>query len=343
MIDLRSDTVTKPTEAMREAMATAEVGDDVLGEDPTINRLQDRIASLLGKEAGLFVPSGTMANQVAIKSHIQPGDEIIIDQNAHIFYYECGAAAVISGGQFRCLGGEHGILSAEIIRHAVRPPDIHQPPTRLICLENSHNRGGGSIYTLDNLAGIGRLAAEHDIRVHLDGARLFNAALAAKTPAKELARQTDSVCVAFSKGLGAPAGSVLCGSAPFIEKAIRFRKMLGGGMRQVGILAAACLYGLDNNVERLEVDHQNAKRLAHGLAGMDGIRIDPEQVVTNIVLFDLGSTSMDADTFAERLAPAGVLLIPFGPTTLRAVTHLDVTTADIDAALEIIQQFLKKL
>ena len=343
MIDLRSDTVTKPTEAMREAMATAEVGDDVLGEDPTVNRLQDRVASILGKEAGLFMPSGTMANQVAIKSHIQPGDEIIIDQNAHIFYYECGAAAVISGGQFHCLGGENGILSTEIIQHAIRPPDIHQPPTRLICLENSHNRGGGSIYTLEDLAGIGRLAAKHDIRVHLDGARLFNAALAAKTTAKELARQTDSVCVAFSKGLGAPAGSVLCGSAPFIEKAIRFRKMLGGGMRQVGILAAACLYALDNNVDRLEVDHRNAKRLAHGLAGMDGISIDPERVVTNIVLFDVGSTSMDADTFAERLAPAGVLLIPFGPTILRAVTHLDVTTADIDTALEIIQQFLKKL
>jgi threonine aldolase len=343
MIDLRSDTVTKPSEAMREAMATAEVGDDVLGEDPTVNRLQDRVASILGKEAGLFVPSGTMANQVAIKSHIRPGDEIIIDQNAHIFYYECGAAAVISGGQFHCLAGEHGILSAEIIQHAVRPADIHQPPTRLICLENSHNRGGGSIYTLENLGGIGQLAAKHDIRVHLDGARLFNAALAAKTTAKDLARQTDSVCVAFSKGLGAPAGSVLCGSAPFIEHALRFRKMLGGGMRQVGILAAACLYALDNNVDRLEVDHQNAKRLAHGLAGMDGIRIDPEHVVTNIVLFDVGSTSMDADTFAERLAPAGVLLIPFGPTILRAVTHLDVTTADIDAALEIIQQFLKKV
>lgn len=343
MIDLRSDTVTKPTEAMRKAMATAEVGDDVLGEDPTVNRLQDRIASILGKEAGLFVPSGTMANQVAIKSHIQPGDEIIIDQNAHIFYYECGAAAVISGGQFHCLGGGKGILSAEIIHHAIRPPDIHQPPTRLICLENSHNRGGGSIYTLENLTAIGQLAAKHNIKVHLDGARLFNAALAAKTPVKELARQTDSVCVAFSKGLGAPAGSVLCGSTPFIEKAIRFRKMLGGGMRQVGILAAACLYGLDNNVERLEVDHQNAKRLAQGLAGMDGITIDPERVVTNIVLFDVGSTSVDADTFAERLAPAGVLLIPFGPTTLRAVTHLDVTTADIDTALEIIQQFLKKV
>ncbi len=343
MIDLRSDTVTKPTEAMRKAMATAEVGDDVLGEDPTVNQLQDRIASILGKEAGLFVPSGTMANQVAIKTHIQPGDEIIIDQNAHIFYYECGAAAVISGGQFHCLRGEKGILSAEIIDAAIRPEDIHQPPTRLICLENSHNRGGGSIYTLENLAGIAQLAARHDIRVHLDGARLFNAALAAKTTVKELARQTDSVCVAFSKGLGAPAGSVICGSAEFIEKAIRFRKMLGGGMRQVGILAAACLYGLDNNVERLEVDHQNAKKLAHGLAEIDGIKIDPEQVVTNIVLFDVGYTPMDADTFAERLAPAGVLLIPFGPTTLRAVTHLDVTTAEIDKALEIIDQFLKKV
>lgn len=343
MIDLRSDTVTKPTEAMRKAMATAEVGDDVLGEDPTVNQLQDRIASILGKEAGLFVPSGTMANQVAIKTHIQPGDEIIIDQNAHIFYYECGAAAVISGGQFHCLRGEKGILSAEIIDAAIRPEDIHQPPTRLICLENSHNRGGGSIYTLENLAGIAQLAARHDIRVHLDGARLFNAALAAKTTVKELARQTDSVCVAFSKGLGAPAGSVICGSAEFIEKAIRFRKMLGGGMRQVGILAAACLYGLDNNVERLEVDHQNAKRLARGLAEIDGIKINPEQVVTNIVLFDVGSTPMDADTFAERLAPAGVLLIPFGPTTLRAVTHLDVTTAEIDKALEVIDQFLKKV
>ena len=324
-------------------MASAEVGDDVLGEDPTVNRLEDRIASLLGKEAGLFVPSGTMANQVAIKTHIQPGDEIIIDKNAHIFYYECGAAAVISGGQFNCLAGEKGILSAEIIESAIRPEDIHQPPTRLISLENSHNRGGGSIYTLEKLAGIAKLAAKYGIRVHLDGARLFNAALAAKTTVQELARHTDSVCVAFSKGLGAPAGSVLCGSAEFIEKAIRFRKMLGGGMRQVGILAAACLYGLDNNVERLEVDHQNAKRLARGLVGINGIKIDPEEVVTNIVLFDVASTPMDADTFAERLASMGVLLIPFGPTTLRAVTHLDVTTADIDLALEITQEFLKNL
>jgi threonine aldolase len=343
MIDLRSDTVTKPNEAMRKAMATAEVGDDVLGEDPTVNQLQDRMAFILGKEAGLFMPSGTMANQVAIKTHIQPGDEIIIDENAHIFYYECGAAAVISGGQFHCLAGEKGILSAAVIEAAIRPEDIHQPPTRLICLENSHNRGGGSIYSLDTMVGIAKLAAKHNISVHLDGARLFNGALAAGTTVQELARQTDSVCTAFSKGLGAPAGSVLCGSAEFIGKAIRYRKMLGGGMRQVGILAAACLYALNTNVERLEVDHQNAKRLARGLAEIDGIEIDPEQVVTNIVLFDVGSTPMDADTFAARLAPAGVLLIPFGPTILRAVTHLDVTTADIDKALEIIQQFLRKV
>ena len=215
MIDLRSDTVTKPSKAMREAMASAEVGDDVLGEDPTVNQLQDRIASLLGKEAGLFVPSGTMANQVAIKTHIQPGDEIIMDKNAHIFYYECGAAAVISGGQFNCLSGEKGILSVEIIEAAIRPEDIHQPPTRLISLENSHNRGGGSIYTLEKLTSIAKLAAKHNIRVHLDGARLFNAALAAKTTVQELARQTDSVCVAFSKGLGAPTRRPAQAKIPF--------------------------------------------------------------------------------------------------------------------------------
>ena len=221
MIDLRSDTVTKPPPGMRRAMATAEVGDDVLGEDPTVNLLQARVASLLGKEAGLFTPSGTMANQVAIKSHIHPGDEIIIDQDAHIFYYECGATAVISGGQFHCLTGVRGILSAEAIAVAVRPPDIHQPPSRLICLENSHNRGGGSIYTLENLSKIATLAAKHGMRVHLDGARLFNAAQATGTTAKDLASQADSVFVAFSKGLGAPAGSILCGSVEFIENARR--------------------------------------------------------------------------------------------------------------------------
>lgn len=341
MIDLRSDTVTRPTPAMREAMATAEVGDDVLGEDPTVNFLQEKMASLLGKDAGLFTPSGTMANQVAIKTHIQPGDEIIIDQDAHIYYYECGAAAVISGGQFHCLAGVRGILSAEAIAAAVRPPDIHQPPSRLICLENSHNRGGGSIYTLENLSEIAKLAANHGMRVHLDGARLFNAALAIGNTLKDLASHADSVFVAFSKGLGAPAGSVLCGSVEFIEKARRFRKMLGGGMRQVGILAAAALFALEHNVERLREDHENAKKLAKGLADMPGIEIDPEQVATNIVLFDVAATGLDANTLVESLSGEGVLLIPFGPTSVRAVTHLDVTTADIDKALEIIARFLK--
>jgi threonine aldolase len=343
MIDLRSDTVTKPATGMRQAIAAAEVGDDVLGEDPTVNLLQDKMASLLGKAAGLFVPSGTMANQVAIKTHIQPGDEIIIDQDAHIYYYECAATAVISGGQFHCLKGENGILSAEAIAAAIRPADIHQPPSRLICLENSHNRGGGSVYTLDGMTSITRMASRRNIRVHLDGARLFNAALAVGSTVGELASQVDSVCICFSKGLGAPVGSVLCGSEDFVDEAKRFRKMLGGGMRQVGILAAAGLYALDHHVGRLEEDHENARRLANGLANLPGILIDPKQVATNIVLFDVTGTGLDADTLVERLSAKGVLLIAFGPATIRAVTHLEITTADIDEAIEIIARILKRV
>jgi threonine aldolase len=317
MIDLRSDTVTMPGRAMREAIATAEVGDDVLGEDPTINLLQDKMASLLGQGAGLFVPSGTMANQVAIKTHIQPGDEILIDQDAHIYYYECAATAVIAGGQFHCLKGDNGILSPEAIAAAIRPPDIHQPPSRLVCLENTHNRGGGTIYTVERTTSITKLASSQNIKVHLDGARLFNAALAARTTVKELTGGVDSVSICFSKGLGAPVGSVLCGSADFIAEARRFRKMFGGGMRQVGILAAACLYALDHHVERLEEDHENARRLA------------------------VAGTGLDADSFSDKLATEGVLTIPFGPTTVRAVTHMDVRAVDIDRALEIIAHFLK--
>lgn len=341
MIDLRSDTVTRPTPAMRKAMATAEVGDDVLGEDPTVNLLQDRVASLLGKDAGLFMPSGTMANQVAIKTQIQPGDEIIIDKDAHIYYYECAATAVISGGQFRCLAGKRGILAADAIAAAIRPPDIHQPPSRLVCLENTHNRGGGSIYPVESLAAIAELASTHDIRVHLDGARLFNAALAVGATVRELASMADSVCIAFSKALGAPSGSILCGPADFIEMARRFRKMLGGGMRQIGILAAACLHALEHHVERLAEDHDKAKRLASGLSQMPGIQLDPEAVVTNIVLFDVADTGQDADVFVGLLAENGVLMIPFGPTAVRAVTHLDVDETDIDKALEIVHQLTK--
>ena len=335
MIDLRSDTVTRPTAAMRQAMATAEVGDDVLGEDPTVNLLQEMTASILGKEAGLFVPSGTMANQVAIKTLIRPGDEIIVDSNAHIFYYECAATAVISGGQFRCLGGTHGILTAGDIESAVRPADIHQPPTRLVCLENSHNRGGSSVYPRATLAEIREVARRHDLRVHLDGARLFNAALASGTTAGELARYADSVGVCLSKGLGAPVGSVLCGSRTFVNEARRIRKMLGGGMRQAGILAAAGIHALQHHQDRLVEDHDNARRLARGLARLPGIRLDPDQVVTNIVIFDVAETGLGAREIVERLARAGVLVIAFGPATVRAVTHLDVSATDIDRALEI--------
>lgn len=343
MIDLRSDTVTKPTEGMRQAMATAEVGDDVLGEDPTVNLLQDKMASMLGKEAGLFVPSGTMANQVAIKTHIQPGDEIIINQDAHIYYYECGATAVISGGQFHCLPGERGILLAEAIEAAIRPADIHQPPSRLVCLENTHNRGGGSTYTVEQTRSIANLTSSHSIKVHLDGARLFNAALANLTTVDDFANQVDTVSICFSKALGAPVGSVLCGPADFIDEARRYRKMLGGGMRQVGILAAACLYAIDNHVDRLVEDHDNARKLALGLAQIPGIQINPHSVVTNIVLFDVAGTGVGADLLAERLKAEGVLTIPFGPTTIRAVTHMDVSAAEIDKALEIIERFLKRV
>jgi threonine aldolase len=342
MIDLRSDTLTKPTQGMRQAIASAEVGDDVFGEDPTVNLLQDKMASMLGKEAGLFVPSGTMANQVAIKTHIQPGDEIIIDRDAHIYYYECGAAAVISGGQFQCLEGENGILSAEAIAAAIRPQDIHQPPSRLICLENTHNRGGGSIYTLEETTSISEFASSRGIRVHLDGARLFNAALAAGTTVERFANPADSVSICFSKGLGAPVGSVLCGPADFIEEALRYRKMLGGGMRQVGILAAACLYAIENHVERLAEDHDNARKLAFGLALLEAIQIDPQSVVSNIVLFDVSKSGVSADALVERLAAEGVLTIPFGPTTIRGVTHMGVTGTDIDRALEIIGRVLRR-
>ncbi|MBW1981095.1 MAG: low-specificity L-threonine aldolase [Deltaproteobacteria bacterium] len=337
MIDLRSDTVTRPQQAMRQAMAAAEVGDDVFGEDPTVNLLQERMAALLGKEAGLFLPSGTMANQVAIKSHIQPGDEVIIDDNAHIFFYECGATAVISGGQFRCLPGNRGILSAESVAAAIRPPDIHHPVSRLVCLENSHNRGGGSIYPKEELRAIYQTAREHGLAVHLDGARLFNAAQASGIEPAALANYADSVCVSLSKGLGAPAGSVLCGSVSFIDRARKIRKMLGGGMRQVGILAAAGLYALDHNLQRLSEDHQKAKQLAAGLSRLPGIQLEEEAVVTNIVMFDVTETGLSAADFVEKIAAQGVLMIPFGPRTVRAVTHLDVSSADIEAALTIMQ------
>jgi threonine aldolase len=341
-IDLRSDTVTRPTPAMRKAMAEAEVGDDVFGEDPTVNTLQEKVANLLGKEAALFVPSGTMANQLSIKSHTQPGDEVIIEASSHPYNFEGGAGAALSGVQFQCLKGVRGILEASQIEEAVRPTDHHFAVTRLVCLENTHNRGGGSIYPLEKMAEIYRLAKSKGLLVHLDGARLWNASLVTGIKPNEYAQWADSVSVCLSKGLGAPIGSLVAGSKPFIERVHRFRKMFGGGMRQVGIIAAAGIYALDHHLERLKEDHQNAKRLGVGLKEFKGVSIDPRHVETNIVIFDVANTRMTANQMAEAMKKEGVLIHAFGKTQIRLVTHLDVSAEDIEKTLKSFERVFGK-
>jgi threonine aldolase len=340
-IDLRSDTVTQPTPAMRKAMAEAEVGDDVFGEDPTVNALQEKVAKLLRKEASIFVPSGTMANQLAIKSHTLPGDEVIIEASSHPYNFEGGGGAALSGVQFYCLKGIRGILNVSQIEEAIRPIDHHFAVTRLICLENTHNRGGGSIYPIEKMVEIYQLAKSKGISVHLDGARLWNASMATGIPLHNYAQYADSVSVCLSKGLGAPIGSLVTGSKTFIDRVHRFRKMFGGGMRQVGIIAAAGIYALDHHVERLKEDHQNAKRLALGLKEMKGISINPEQVETNIILFNITATGMSAPQMAEMMKRDGVLIHPIGKTQIRLVTHLDVSSEDIELALEVFRKVLQ--
>jgi threonine aldolase len=341
-IDLRSDTVTKPTPAMRKAMAEAEVGDDVFGEDPTVNALQEKVANLLGKEAALFVPSGTMANQLSIKSHTEPGDEVIIESSSHAYNFEGGAGAALSGVQFQCLKGVRGILEASQIEEAIRPADHHFSVTRLVCLENTHNRGCGSIFPLEKMAEIYRLAKSRGLLVHLDGARLWNASVAAGIRPHEYAQWADSVSVCLSKGLGSPIGSLVAGSKPFIDCVHRFRKMFGGGMRQVGIIAAAGIYALDHHIERLKEDHQNAKRLAVGLKEFKGVSVEPRHVETNIVIFDIANTSITAVEVAEAMKKQGVLIHAFGKTQIRLVTHLDVTAEDIEKALKTFEKILER-
>jgi len=338
MIDLRSDTVTKPSSAMREVMATAEVGDDVFGEDPTVNRLQETAARLLGKEAALFVPSGTMANQLAVRLHTKPGDEIIVEAGAHVVRYESGAAAGLSGAQTCWLQGNRGVLLPDQIEAAIRPPDYHNPPTTLISLENTHNRGGGTVYPLNTIAAIRKLAEARGIAMHLDGARLFNAVVASGIPAAEYARHFETVSICLSKGLGAPVGSLICADKERIAKLRRLRKMFGGGMRQAGIIAAAGLYALEHNIARLAEDHAHAQRLAATLVDLPGVRINPDFVETNIVVFDISETLRAADEVLTALKAAGLLLVPFSPTTLRAVTHLDVSRDQIDQACAILKK-----
>ena len=337
VVDLRSDTVTLPTPAMREAMARAEVGDDVWGEDPTVQRLEALAADRTGKEAGLFVASGTMGNLVSVLSLAQRGQEIILDLDSHIFNYEVASAAVIGGVQTRPIRTERGFLSPAEVREAIRPANIHVPPTGLVCLENTHNRHGGTACGPEEIREVAQLAHEAGVPVHLDGARIFNAAVALKRDLREFTAPVDSVTFCLSKGLGAPVGSLVCGSREFIQRARRWRKMLGGGMRQVGVVAAAGLVALEQMVERLAEDHANAKRLGEGLARLPGIRIELARVQTNIVVFFVDRPG-GADTLVKECAARKVKIHRIGPTSIRCVTHKDVDHEDIDRALQAVTE-----
>jgi threonine aldolase len=335
LIDLRSDTVTRPTPAMRAAMATAEVGDDVWHEDPSVNRLEERLAGLLGKEAAVFVPSGTMSNQIGIRGHTQPGDEVLCDVNCHVYNYEAGGPAVLSGVTCRTVEGDHGILDVTQLEGKIRPSDEHLVRTRLVCLENTHNRGGGKVYPLEKIQAISAWARRHGLAMHLDGARLWNAIVATGIPAATWAAEFDSVSVCFSKGLGAPVGSALAGPRDFIARARRSRKLLGGGMRQAGVLAAAALYALDHHVERLAEDHDNARVLAEAIALVPGLRLDPPEVDTNLVFFVVDPALGTARDVAAALKERGVLVGATAPQKIRACTHLDVSAAAARRAAEV--------
>ncbi len=338
-IDLRSDTVTRPSAGMRAAMAEAEVGDDVFGEDPTVRRLEARIAEMLGKEAALFVPSGTMGNQLGIRVHCQAGDEFLCESNSHIIFYEQGAYAQLFGIAAQPVDGDHGVLSVEQLVGRIRPlNNDHYTRTRLVCLENTHNRGAGRVQPYDAVVEICGWAADNGLARHLDGARLFNAVVATGIPAADWAGHFDTVSVCFSKGLGAPVGSAHVGPGDKIRQARRHRKALGGGMRQAGIIAAGALYALEYNVERLVEDHQNARILADTVRTKPGLSLDPEIVDTNIVIFELDPELGTAPAFSARLRDEGVLMNAMGPQRLRAVTHLDVSREQVNHAAAIFQE-----
>jgi threonine aldolase len=340
-IDLRSDTVTKPTAAMRRAMAEAEVGDDVFGDDPTVRELERCTAEVLGKEAALLVPSGTMANQLAIRSQAQAGDEMLLEAESHIHWYEGGGPAALSGVSCRVLPGARGVFTAREVRGARRPLDVHFPPTRLLAVENTHNRGGGKVWSLEQIRDVCGAAREAGWRTHLDGARLWNAAVAAGVAEAEYAREFDTVSVCFSKGLGAPVGSALAGSRELVERARRFRKQFGGGMRQAGILAAGALHALRHHRARLAEDHANARELARGLSGIPGLRVVVDDVETNMVYFQV--TDHEARDVVARLQAKRVLVLATGDHTLRAVTSLEVDADGIARAVRRVGEAMAEL
>ncbi len=332
-VDLYSDTLTKPSRAMRAFMCDAEVGDEQKGEDPTVNRLQEMVAALLGKEAALFLPSGTMCNEIALKVHTGPGDEALMDRTAHPIHFEAGAPGLLSGVVITGLDGARGIYTPEQVEAAIHTPSRYAPPTRLLWVENTSNLGGGTVWPLERIEAVCATARRHGLATHMDGARLMNAVVASGIAAAAFAAPFDSVWVDFTKGLGAPVGAALAGSRAFIDAAWRYKQAFGGALRQAGIIAAGGLYALRHNVERLAEDHVHARILADGLAAMPGITIDPRTVETNLVFFDVAALGMTAVQWCEAILAHGVRMNAMGPHRVRAVTHLDINRADIDRAL----------
>jgi threonine aldolase len=342
LIDLRSDTVTRPTDEMRKAIADAEVGDDVYGEDPSINRLEAMLAEMLGNEAGLFMASGTMSNHVGINTHTHHGEEIICHRWSHCFNFEGGAGPAMSGVGFNLLDGDNGVITAEQVEAAIRPNSVHYSQTALIEIENTHNKAGGTVFPLAEIQHIRKVADAHGVPMHLDGARLFNAVVASGIEVEKWADPFESVSICLSKGLGAPVGSVLVGSHDFIDRARRVRKRFGGGMRQGGILAAAGIFALENNIDRLVEDHQNARRLAEAVNEIDGFSVDLSTVQTNIVMVNVTRTGLSEIEVTDRLNDAGVFVNPFGPGNIRVVTHLDVTSEQIEESIKTFERILDR-
>lgn len=336
MVDLRSDTVTRPTEAMRQVMKDAEVGDDVLGDDNTVIALQELAARMLGKESALFVPSGTMSNAIAIRAHTSPGDEIIAESESHIYVYEGGGFAALSGCSIALVKGENGIMTADDVNNAIRKSTGslgHYPDGTLVCVENTSNRGGGTCYPLQNLDDIANVAHENNCAAHMDGARLFNAAVATGQSPERLVKEYDSVSICLSKGLGAPVGSLLVGDSEFISNAYRWRKMFGGGMRQSGVLAAAGIHALENNIERLQKDHDRIKKLAESMEDLSTFSVNMDTVQSNMIYVDIDETRSTAQKVVQELAEKGVHLFDTGPQRIRAVAHLDVDDQGIEKAI----------
>lgn len=342
-IDLRSDTITRPTPEMRDAMYRAEVGDDVFRDDPTIHNLEAKVAELLGKEAALYVPSGTMSNQIAVQAHCAPGDELLCDSNCHIYNYEAGGPARLSGVMCRTIDGDFGVIDVSQLEDKIRPINEHLVRTRMVCLENTHNRGGGRVYPIEKIQAISEWAKENDLIMHLDGARLWNATVATGIPLHEWASHFDTVSVCFSKGLGAPVGSALTGPRDLIEKGRFIRKLFGGGMRQAGVIAAGALYAVENHIERMADDHANARTIADAIDESPILKLVPAEVETNLIWFRIDPQAGAASEFADRLKEQGVLVHTGGPHTLRACTHLDVTAQQAKRAAAVIRETVAAL